>query len=208
MRFFSYDGIPAQIIRFVVQLLLLNLSYMLCCLPIFTFGAATTALYSVFLNKQEDERLVRRFFRVFREEFAQSTKIWLVFLCLLLVLLGDYYCLCAFDFRGEGAGWVISVIASVIYLSVTAFVFPLQAHYNNSAKTTIRNAVVLGVGMILLGIVLNVISFLPIIVYLIDAKVYFSVMTWWLPVWCSLAALINSRILGWVFRRIQPEGKK
>lgn len=208
MRIFSYDGIIAQIIRFFIQLFLLNLFYVLCCLPVFTFGAATTALYSVFLHKQEDERLVRRFFQAFRAEFGRSTKIWIIFLLLLLALVGDYYCLCAYDFAGESVAWVITVIATVLYLSIAAFVFPLQAHYDNPIKVTVRNAAVLGVGMILLGVLLNVIAFLPVIVFFFSLELFSNVMIWWLPVWCSLAILINSKLLGWVFRKIQPEEEK
>lgn len=207
MRFFSYDGIISQIIRFVLGLFLLNFAYLLCCIPVVTAGAANTALYAVFLNRQEDERMVRCFFRSFRKEFAQSTKIWAVFLLLLLLLAGDYYCLLAYDFPGEGIAWILSVIASVVFLSVSAFAFPLQAHYANPVGKTIRNAVMLGVGMILVGVLLNIVTFLPIILFFVGLRVFYNVVIWWLPVWSALAALVNGKILGAVFRKLQPEGK-
>ena len=37
---------------------------------------------------------------------------------------------------------------------------------------------------------------------------YVNVMIWWIPVWFALAAQINALILGWTFRKIQPEEKK
>lgn len=208
MRFLSYDGILAQIVRYIGRLILLNICYILCCLPVFTFGATTTALYTVFLNDREDERLVRRYFKAFKDNFKQATKIWLVFLLLLMVLIGDYYCLFAFDFSGENVAWIVTIIISVVYLSITSFVFPLQAHYENRPRTTIRNAVVLGVGLILLGIALNCVTFLPAIVYLVSEDLYVNVMIWWIPVWFALAAQINALILGWIFRKIQPEEKQ
>lgn len=207
MRFFSYDGIPAQVIRFVVQLFLLNLLYILFSMPVFTFGAATTALYSVFFSKQKDESMLRRYWGTFQAEFVQSTKIWLVFLLLLLVLLGDFYCLCVYDFFGEGIAWILSVISAVIYLSITAFVFPLQAHYDNPPARTVRNAAVLGVGLIPVGVLINLITLFPVIIYLVSVEVYASVMIWWLPVWFSISSMVNAKILGWVFCKIQPEGK-
>lgn len=207
MRFFSYDGIISRIIRFVLGLFLLNFAYLLCCIPVVTAGAANTALYAVFLNQQEDERMVRCFFHSFRKEFAQSTKIWAVFLLLLLLLAGDYYCLFAYDFPGEGIAWILSVIVSVIFLSVSAFVFPLQAHYQNPVEKTIRNAVILGVGLILVGVLLNIVTFLPVILYFVSTKVFYNVVIWRLPAWSALAALVNGKILGAVFRKLQPEGK-
>ena len=79
---------------------------------------------------------------------------------------GDYYCLCAYDFANEGIAWVVTVLISVVYLSVISFLFPLQARYENPAKVTVRNALVLGVGMLPLGVLMNVVNYFPILVYL------------------------------------------
>lgn len=205
MNFFSYDGIIAQIIRFIVQLFLLNVCYVLCCLPVFTAGAATTAIYGVFLNQQEDERLVRAFFRNFRDEFKQSTKMWLCCLAVIAVLAADFYCLFAFDFVGELVALFVSLAAAVICLSIATFFFPLQAHYRNSFRRTVRNAVVLGLGMLPVSLILMAIALMPLIIFILSIDVFQDVVIWWLPFWSALSILINSKILGFVFRKIQPE---
>ena len=54
-----------------LRLIWLNLLWFLCCLPVVTIGAATTALYSVTLKYARDEEgyLTRSFFQAFRQNF-------------------------------------------------------------------------------------------------------------------------------------------
>ena len=72
-----------------LRLIWLNLLWFLCCLPIVTIGASTTALYSVTLKYARDEEgyLTRSFFQAFRQNFRQSTIIWLV-MAAIGILLG------------------------------------------------------------------------------------------------------------------------
>ena len=205
MRVFSYDGILAQIIRYICRLFILTLCHTICCLPVVTFGAASTAIYASFFQTGRDEGLIRGYFRAFRDNFKQATILWLIMLLPLLLLAGDYYCLCDYDFANEGIAWVVTVLISVVYLSVISFLFPLQARYENPAKVTIRNALVLGVEMLPLGVLMNVVNYFPILVYLFSPELYAGAVVWWVPVWIGLAAQINSWVLIRIFRKLQPE---
>ncbi len=100
---------------------------------------------------------------------------------------------------------MVTVLISVVYLSVISFLFPLQARYENPAKVTIRNALVLGVGMLPLGVLMNVVNYFPILVYLFSPELYAGAVVWWVPVWIGLAAQINSWVLIRIFRKLQPE---
>ena len=205
MRLFSYDGIPAQILRYLARLFLLTLCHTLCCLPVVTFGAASTAIYAAFFQNRWDEGLIRSYFSAFRDNFKQATTLWLIALLPLLLLAGDYYCLFAYDFVNEGIAWVVTVLISLVYLSMLSFLFPLQARYENPGRITIRNAMILGVGLLPLGVFMNAMNVLPALIYLISPELYSGVMVWWVPIWWGLAAQINSWILMRVFRRLQPE---
>ena len=47
MKFLSIDSKFIAFLTRVADLMILNMIYVLCCIPIFTIGAATTALYPV-----------------------------------------------------------------------------------------------------------------------------------------------------------------
>ena len=59
---FSVDGKAAGAIRTATDLVKLNLVWLLCCIPLVTIGASTTALYSVVIKmvKNEDSYVVPR----------------------------------------------------------------------------------------------------------------------------------------------------
>lgn len=66
----------------VGDLVILNLLWLLCCLPVVTVGAATESMFAI-LHKQtagEEPRVVFDFFRVFRRDFVQSTALGVILL--------------------------------------------------------------------------------------------------------------------------------
>ena len=89
--FFNYDYPVWRFIGKLGDLVLLNLLWLVCCIPVFTAGAATTAVYYVTLKlvRDEDDSTIKSFFRSFIQNFKQATAIWL-----LILLAGS---LVAFD---------------------------------------------------------------------------------------------------------------
>lgn len=208
MKIFSYDGILAQMIRYLWNLFVLNLCFIICCLPVFTAGASITALYSVFLNESLDSSRVTQFFRAFKSNFRKATLIWLVFLGLAVILGANAYLLLTYDFVGNALFKVLTIIVVVICLCIGAFIFPLQAHFENTVKQTWRNAFILGISLLPYSAVMSLVSFLPILLFFIDVDIMVLVLTIWLPLGGALSALINSWILKRVFIRLANEDEK
>ena len=71
-----------RIFGFLGQLIALNLLWIVCSLPIITAGASTTALFycTLKLHKDGDIRVIYDFFRSFKQNFKQSTLIWILML--------------------------------------------------------------------------------------------------------------------------------
>ena len=90
---FSVDGKAAGAIRTATDLVKLNLVWLLCCIPLVTIGASTTALYSVVIKmvKNEDSYVVRSFFSSFRENFKQATAVWLIICMIAAILSFDFF---------------------------------------------------------------------------------------------------------------------
>lgn len=204
MRFFGYDGVPAQSARAIWRLLVLNFCFTLCCLPVVTAGASSAALYSVFLNQPTESGNAGRFFRAFRENFRQATCLWLACLAFFAVLGADAYLLLTYRFPGAAAVKVLTVVIAVLALSVMAFLFPLAAHYENTIRRTWRNAFVLGLSMLPYGVVMSAFSLLPLIIFWLDLDLTVLVLAVWLPLGGALSAQINSWILKRIFAKLQP----
>lgn len=91
-KLFSLDGRLVKTLTRLIDIIILNTLFIVCCLPIFTIGASVTALATMWhrLLKGEDTDLVFHFFRLFRANFKQATVIWLTCLGLSSLLYLDY----------------------------------------------------------------------------------------------------------------------
>lgn len=85
---FNSDSGFSKFMNRVADLFILNILWIFCSIPIITIGATTTALYSVNLKfiDNEEENLIKTFFKSFKENFKKSTIIWLIILSLSIIL--------------------------------------------------------------------------------------------------------------------------
>lgn len=86
---FSYDSKPMQILMFLGDIILLNLLYLICCIPVFTIGAAQAGMFTackVLLDKEDDSSPYAAFFRGFTGGFGTVTLAWGVMTLVLLIV--------------------------------------------------------------------------------------------------------------------------
>lgn len=146
-EFFSLDSKFMQVANKVADLMWLNILTLVCCLPIFTIGAAVTAMHNVLLKiyRNEEGYITKQYFKSFKENFKQSTLIFLIYIFLLIVFI--------LDFRIIINGVIavpkfllyvllaLAIIAAISYV----WVFVLQSRYENKIRTTIKNSLVVGI---------------------------------------------------------------
>ena len=132
-----------------LDLMILNILWVVCSLPIITFGAATTAVYYVTfrLNEGKDEHIIRSFFKSFASNFRQSTIIWLILLAAGVVIAGDIRLAFFTDLMGSlrYVMMAFSVLLAVVWLAVLSWVFVLQSRFENPVKQTLKNACLLAI---------------------------------------------------------------
>ena len=197
MKFFSYESKFTQLLLQLCWSCYLNLLWFLCSLPIVTVGASTTALYyaSLKLVREEDSSLTRQFFRSFRENFRQATVLWLILLGVGLFLGADGYIL--YHLRLSAAGplavmWTlilaVVIAASVVYVIVLLYVFPLLASVSNTNRAMLKNAFLIGTHYL----------FATILVFAVHFAMFFVVVAWFTPLIVfgeGLCALISAWLL-------------
>ena len=143
--FFNYDNPVWRFIGKFFDIMILNVLWVICSLPIVTMGAATTAVYYVTLKLVRDEEgaTIKSFFKSFKENFKQATVIWLIMLATGAVIAFDlFFFLRIFD----GPSGLRTALAAVfmalglIWCFVGMFVFPVQCRFINPVKKTFFNA--------------------------------------------------------------------
>lgn len=146
----------------------LNVLWFICCLPIFTVGASTTALYYVTLKiaKNEEGNVTKSFFRAFKANFKQGTIIWLILLGSGIVLALDGYIF--YHMRFENAFWTIGtavfMVLLVAYAIILMYIFPLQARFENTVKMMFVNSIMIGMRFLLCTVLMAVVYFVMVFV--------------------------------------------
>ncbi len=141
---FTTDNIAIRILNRIGDILILHFLWLLCSLPIVTIGASTTALYYTAMKavKYEDGYVARRFFKSFKENFKQSTIIWLI------MLFAGFLCGWYLSYSIETHKSVLTMFSTIltcVYVFILIYVFPLQSKFDNKITVTIRNAFLLSV---------------------------------------------------------------
>ena len=200
--FFNYDNPVWRFIGKFWDVLVVNLLWVICSVPVFTIGASTTAMYYVTLKlaRDEDGYTFRSFFKSFKENFKQATAIWLIFLAAGAVLGFELY----YFFRiAEASGFrtvMISVFLAMafVFLAMFTYVFPLQARFYNPVKRTIFNAFFMAIRHLFQTIGMlaadGVILFLSV-TYIPQLSIF----------GVALIAFFNSYMLNSVFSKYMPK---
>ncbi|MCX4269694.1 MAG: YesL family protein [Lachnospiraceae bacterium] len=150
---FNIEGPLMGFLTKITNSVYLNLLWLICCLPIVTIGASTTALFYVTLKlaKNEEGNLTKAFFYSFKENFKQSTIIWLILLIVGIVLAFDGYVF--YRMRFENVFWTIAaavfLIAVAAYLIILMYIFPLLARFDNTTLAMFKNSIMLGMRFLL-----------------------------------------------------------
>ena len=197
MKFLSYDSTFSQLLMKLCYSCYLNLIWFICCIPIFTIGASTTALYytALKITRGEDRSLARKFFHSFRENFRQSTVLWLMLLAAGLLLAADGYIV--YHLRASFTGaiavmWTLVlalvIAAAIVYIIVLLFVFPLVASVSNTNWAMLKNSFFIGTHYL----------FCTILVFAVHFAMFFAVVSIFTPLIIfgeGLCALISSYLM-------------
>lgn len=201
MKFNLTDNVVTQALSKICDMVCLNLLWLLCSIPLVTIGASTTAMYTVMLKmvKNEEGYIFRGFFKAFKENFRQSTIIWLILVLLSIVWWVD------FRFASMLSGTMgvlfkgIFLILGFVLLAVTIYVFPLTARYVNSIQATVKNALILTIAKLPYTLVMVVILIAAVLASLWNVRNLILSLPLWAIFGVSLVVWMNSHILRRVF---------
>ena len=89
MKLFNYDSPFWSFMSRLADLIILNLLWIVFCIPVVTIGASTTAMYRVTLNmvRGEGSGVVRMFWDAFRLNLKQAVLIFLILLIPVLLVV-------------------------------------------------------------------------------------------------------------------------
>ena len=127
---------------------LLNLMWLVACLPVVTIFPSTAAMFGVVRDwvREKEGGLAHNFVSRFKENFGQSLLVGTIWTVFGVVLFLDFLVANQLSFWVGVVLKSVLVIASSLYAFGSVFLFPVMVHYDTDWKTIIKNSLLLSIG--------------------------------------------------------------
>lgn len=124
------------------DLVILNIIFVITCIPIITIGTAVTSMYEITLKmaKNEEAYIIKGYFKAFKSNFKKCTIIWFGYIILAFILLVDMYVAAHQDGQLWMTMYTIVLGFSVIVWWYFGMAFPLMGKFENTIKKSLINA--------------------------------------------------------------------
>ena len=143
--FFSPKSMGTKILTGLTNLIIVNLVFIITCIPFITIGASITALYRITISivAGDNPAVLREYFKSFKDNFVKSTLFFLLYLALGAFFGFEIYMVRTM--MAENMQWVqypayffiFAVFASACYA------FPLIAWFEESFKQVLKNSLLI-----------------------------------------------------------------
>ena len=206
-RLFNLDNPFMQFLFRVSDLIILNLIFMLSCIPIVTIGASISALHSVCLKivRGQESYMWQGFWKAFRQNFKQGTILWIISILLFIFINMDYTILNAVDIPFFSYVKVALGAVSAILFSMFIYVFPVIAHFKCTIRQAIKNALFMTIGHLPFSIILVVMYSLIFLLATWNVKTLALVIVVATICGFSVVTLTACIIFDRIFKKYEPE---
>lgn len=208
---FSLNSPVMAAVAFVGNILLVNALWLVCCLPVFTIGASTCAMYSVVMKllRGKDPTVWTAFFRAFRQNFKKATCIFLLFLIPGAFILADCWILISGILANNSTlvnlVQVFTLIPAACLVILGTYAFPLTALFENTVKNTLKNAVYFSVVRLPFTLMMAALNILPLLLIYFLPDLFLLLLFPMLVAGGALVALANCAILRKILQPYLPE---
>ena len=201
------DGRIMSFLAKLGDMFILNIMYLVCCIPVVTIGAATTALYYNTLKMAENREAYvwKDFLKSFRQNFRQATIIWMILLVIGGVLVADLFLMGGIGSESLASVTAIVVIVLGIFLVLTVvYVFPVLARFDNSVKNIMKYALLMAIRHLPSTIVILAIHSVPLLLAFASLEAFIRGLLPVLLFVVSILAYLESKLFSRIFSNYYP----
>ncbi|MBR6402357.1 MAG: YesL family protein [Eubacterium sp.] len=195
----KYDSPIMQTIGEFTDFMVLNLLFALCCIPVFTIGAAYSARFYVGMKlvSNTDEGIVKPFFKSFVSNLKQTIPINIVAVLLIVFFGLDFHYIYVLQ-MSTSFYYIIGAIF-VIILMILWFAFALISRYVMGTKAVLKSAMLLTISHLIRVFIAVAMALVPFILS-------YWFFTWFWLIWLILETVMlmpNCRFLVKTFDKIE-----
>jgi len=195
-EWFHPDSKIMGVLGKAADLLLLNLLFLLCCLPVVTTGAALTGLFdAVRALEEEESKVYTVFFSTFKKKFRDATLLFVLQVFILGILIWEIVFLNQVSFPVKEALLVLQGMLLLAFLAISVTVYPVLTSWDGPLKGLMKETA----GFIMLHFprVILVLLFhgVQLVLTVLIFTVLPSILLYWTMIGGSLSVLYTGKIL-------------
>lgn len=179
-RLFDIDGGVMGTLGKLTDIILLSLLFIVFSIPIVTMGASFTAMYytSVKCIRRGRSYIFQSFWKSFKENFKESTIIWLILIVMSLILsLNLWY---STKLISGTTGFILSCVYGMMGVSIAlccVYIFPVLSRFSMGVKKLIQTSFLVALKhlpysvlmVLIFGVCVLAIFILPPLVFVLPA---------------------------------------
>ncbi|MGL5435134.1 MAG: YesL family protein [Lachnospiraceae bacterium] len=149
-----YDGPVIEFLSKIGDVIILNVLWLLCCIPVVTFGPATIAAHYVALKfvRNEGTSIVGMFFQSFRRNLRQGVILGLLSLLAGVILAADLWLILTgrITFSPPVRLLILACLwlLASLYMIMMLYVWAIMARFDNTVKNTVFHAGIIAIANI------------------------------------------------------------
>lgn len=150
------------------DLAILNILWVVCCMPIITFGASTSALFETIRQIQEghDTHIIHKFIAQLRINFGKNIAFTLLYIAFLSLTFFDLHYLSS-NMGSTPLGMIsygCVITISILIIAAFGFIFPLSGRSQLSVGGQIRQSLLVSLRHPLIAVSILLFSAIPVVI--------------------------------------------
>ena len=202
MNFMNQDNIVVIALNRIGDVIIANLLFLLCSIPLVTIGPSLTALYHCMLRivKGNEDKVTKTFFRALRQNFVQSLIAWLALVIVGVILFLNTHFLLQNTSEAGKIFYYLSGLVLALLVIIALYIFPVIAAFSNTLKNLVKNSVIFAFMHIPSTLLIAVISILPMYMTYQDLTLLPLYSCCWFFFGFALTCYINSFLFYRIFK--------
>lgn len=139
---FSPDGKLNKVMELFGNYCLLNVLWIISCIPIVTISPSTTAMLGVIKewSAGNEPPIIKTFFYYFKKHFSKSIVVGIIQLVIAIILIWDLLFIWNLEGIVKALLLPLFILFSLFFLFMSSYIYPLMIEYDMTLKQLIRNS--------------------------------------------------------------------
>ena len=202
---FSYDSPLGQVLNFIADLFLVNIVFLICCIPVITIGPAQSGLYNamrVLQDREDESSPIKAYFRGFANGFMSISIVWVLFFVFDLVLF--YSTAMCFDYADTGVfiHWAIPFAGLILSMILHANVSVFHSQFQCTAGQLIRNAFLMLISHPLCSLAVAALTWAPLVLFFLAHNTFLNITPVFITVYYSIAFMFGVIVMKKPFKQL------